>query len=75
MESMQVFYKNEKVETIINLVDKTKIDLVVGGKMIRSANRSELMVKLEDAEIQINGLQGMLDDIRKIICSMKHIFY
>lgn len=76
MEPIETYHNGKKVKIIFNLLDKTKVDIALeDNSMLRNVDKSELMVRLVDAEIEINALKGMLTDIRKIIDSVKHMFY
>lgn len=63
---MKVFYKGEEIKIIFILPDN-KVDLVIGNRMERKVNHSELMVYLDDYESKVKELEDKLAIIKEII--------
>ena len=69
MKPKKVFYQGNQVKVIFNLVDETKVDIVlVGGKQtIRNAEKSELMIRMVDAEKEFKELKDKIEKIKEIL--------
>lgn len=69
MKPKKVFYQGVEVKYIFNLVDETKVDLgLVDGKAtIKNVNKSELMIRMVDAELELKELQDKIEKIKEIL--------
>lgn len=69
MKPKKVFYRGNEVKVIFNLVDETKVDIgLVGGKQtIRNAEKSELMIRMVDAEKEFKELEDKIEKIKEIL--------